>query len=122
MNDVIDKDKVKMLMHNIRGNIELYDKITYKHVNHVLYLYKILKDRIDDIEIKQGWIVDIQSNFKVKPYLYIEIYINESKFYLDLIGGSTNKEISMYTRLQPWIYKRKPSINKIEKVKNKYII
>lgn len=122
MNDVIDKDKVKMLMHNIRGNVELYDKIKYKHVNHILYLYRILKDRIDDIEIKQGWIVDIQSNFKVKPYLYIEIYINENKFYLDLIGGSTNKEISMYTRLQPWIYKRKPSINKIEKVKNKYII
>lgn len=122
MNDVIDKDKVKILMHNIRGNVELYDKINYKHANNVIYLYRILKYRIDNIELKQGWIIDIQSNFKVKPYLYIEIYINNKRFYLDLIGGSTNKEISIYTRLQPWIYKRKPSINKIEKVKNKYVI
>lgn len=122
MNDVIDKDKVKILMHNIRGNVELYDKINYKHANNVIYLYRILKYRIDNIELKQGWIIDIQSNFKVKPYLYIEVYINNKRFYLDLIGGSTNKEISIYTRLQPWIYKRKPSINKIEKVKNKYVI
>lgn len=122
MIDTIDKDKVRMLMHNIRGNTELYDKISYKHVNSVIYLYIILKHSISEIELKQGWIIDTKNGFKIKPYLYIEVYIDNKKLYLDLIGGSANKDISIYTRLQPWIYKRKPSNSKVEKVKNKYVL
>ena len=72
MNKIKNKyNDIKKIAEAVRDNGIIYDGYRYTHINYVVKLCNILNCNSKNAEIKQGWIIDINNNFKIKPYLYI---------------------------------------------------
>ena len=111
---------IKSISNNIKHQLDCIDDGGFDYVNKLIKLVIELEKTDIHAKIKQGWTVNKDNNFEVVPYLYIKALDNEGKtVYVDMFNNG-HKNVSVSKHLQSWIYKRKPSVKRIENMKRKY--
>lgn len=96
-NNVNNKDNIIKLL---RNTLEL----TESHTVDVLNAAIILKSNNIDCRVIQGWKVSIQKQYNREAYLYIELYINSTKYFLDILD-----DIYISKNITKGVFRKKPS-------------
>lgn len=96
-NNVNNRDNIIKLL---RNTLEL----TESHTVDVLNAAVILKSNNIDCRVIQGWKVNIQKEYNREAYIYIELYINSKKYFLDILD-----DIYITRNMTKGVFKKKPS-------------
>lgn len=105
------KEKLKDIAHSIAHN-KYITKDNYNNVDVILYMYQVIISNNIECEVKQGWIIDKNDNFKVKPILYIEVTDELGELFIVILD-----KIHICKDTRQLIYRKKPS----QKIVNKQI-
>lgn len=95
--NVNNKDNIIKLL---RNTLEL----TESHTVDILNAAIILKSNNINCSILQGWKVNIQKEYNREAYIYIELYINSKKYFLDILD-----DIYISKNITKGVFKKKPS-------------
>lgn len=84
----------------IRSTLEL----TENHTVNILKSAIILRDNNIDCRVVQGWKVNIQKQYNREAYLYIELYINSKRYFLDILD-----DVYINRNTTRGVFRKKPS-------------
>lgn len=103
---VIDKHK-SSLIELIDSNIIIRDN----HTENIMNASNILYTNNIRYNIMQGWILNKHKDNSLEAYIYIEVYIMNKKYYLDI-----KEEIMLTHILCEGVHRKKPTIKYIKKI------
>lgn len=84
----------------LRDTLEL----TESHTVDILNAAIILKNNNINCNVLQGWKINIQKEYNREAYIYIELYINSKKYFLDILD-----DVYISKNLTKDVFIKKPS-------------
>lgn len=84
----------------LRDTLEL----TESHTVDILNAAIILKNNNINCTVLQGWKINIQKEYNREAYIYIELYINSKKYFLDILD-----DVYISKNLTKDVFIKKPS-------------
>ena len=85
--------------------------ICSNHTDNIINAYYILSACNIKCKVRQGWKINIHKDKYIEAYLYIEVYIKNKKYFLDILDSPIISK-----NIAGGIFKKRPSIEYIASV------